>query len=540
MKIDSRLTFDKVAFDQDTNAHLVLSLTAPKVDADTVRPKLAIVVCIDTSSSMGGQKLEYARLSLQKMIDHLKADDYLGIVSFDTDVHDIAKPTQLVNGKKDELRKLVNNLRARGSTNFAGGMLRAIDLLKDADIGANYLQRVVMFTDGQANVGPARDAEGILRLFKANAPEHITASAFGYGRGNGDFDPDFLGSFAREGKGNYAHVEDPDKALKAFGTELGGLISTYATDLKIEVKPLAGHTIERVISDVDAEDDVTGEVTIKVSDLLAEETRHIVLAVKLAKQKGTGPRAVNVFEVAAGFDVFDATGKKSAKSAESKAKVQFVKDGEQQKDAHGDLDDIVGLAQLVRAQLEAEEHAKRGEFNTAAQVMSQQVASFNTRGRRKLAAAASQISERMNSAGAYASSTGFLRSFAGGATRGMGVSSYSEGSDQVLQDLGVSLSNSYQASTADSFSVDHSPPAAQPVVAPVTTTTHSGGYVPFGSTGDAMSWVAVIGNSTLGAPPAPILVAPEPLPTKNETDRPDTSSGPARKRVKQSRSKTGW
>ena len=459
MKIDARLTHKKVRFDQDTDAHLVLTVTAPAVNTDKVRPKLALIMCIDTSGSMQGVKLDYAKQSVLKMIEHLKGDDVFGVVTFDSQVRIVADPKR-IEGRKDEMRM----------TNFAGGMLKSIELLNDLDLGGDYIHRVVMFTDGQANCGPAKVPDEIIKLYKANAG-HVTASAFGYGSGS-DFSPDFLTEFAKEGKGNYAHIEDPDKALKAFGTELGGLVSTYATDLSIEIKPLNEHSIEKVISDVDADEENTGEVFIKVPDLLAEETRHIVVAVKLAKQKTHGPRAVNVFDLKLGYQTFDSLGKKETHTGEAKGRVQFVKEGDQDKKSDAALDDIVGLAQLVRAQLEAEEQAKKGNFAAAAAVMNDVSDSFTTRGNSRLAAASSNLGGRMASASLYAANNSYLRSFERGATRGMGVASYAAGADADLAELGVQLTNSAQTTTSAAFASDAiaqpvAPAASQAVVNPL-------------------------------------------------------------------------
>lgn len=529
MKIEARLPFEKVRADQDTDTHLVLSLTAPSLPTDVVRPKLAMTICVDTSSSMAGQKIEYARLSILKLIDHLKPDDYLGIVAFAAEATTIAPLTQLVTGKKDEMRKLVSNLRASGNTNFSGGMLSAIDMLKNADLGGSYIHRIIMFTDGQANAGPATKGSDIIRFFKANAPEYITASAFGYGRGVNDFDAAFLTEFAREAKGNYAHVEDPDNALKAFGTELGGLISMYATNIRLVVTPLAGHKITRVVSDVDADEEITGDVSIKVPDILAEETRNLVLSVNLAHQKSSGPRPVNVFSVKAFYDVFDVTGKKETKCLEAKGKIQFVKEGEEQKTSNTEVADIVGLAQLVRAQLDAEAQAKQGNFAAASAVMDSAIADFEGQGNVRLASLSKGVRHRLADAGSYASNQGYLRGFAGGVTRGMGGASYSAEVTDDLNALGVQMSNSYQVTTSDSFTggVSHVPAPGTASVSSILN--HTG--VP-----DAAS--SVRQDAILAA----IQAVQAPVPTHETASggKSKDKSPPAKKRVKQTRSNKNW
>jgi Ca-activated chloride channel family protein len=397
---------------------------------------------------MEGAKLKYAKLSIEKLLEHLRPDDYLGVVEFNAGTHVVSRAERVTSEKKDAVRKAVRNLRAGGGTNFSGGMLTAIDSLKDLDLGVNYIHRVIMFTDGQPNAGPAIKAADIIKFYKANAPEYITASAFGYGQGNGDFDPDFLAEFAREGKGNYAHVQNPDNALQAFGIELGGLTSTYATNIRIRVQPLAGHAVTKVVSDVGTQDAEGSETWVTIPDLLAEETRNIVLGVKLAEQKAQGPRAVNVFETKIFYDAFDALGKKEVKTGDAKAKVRFVKAGEEKK-AEG-LDSIIGLAVLARTQIEAEAEAAKGNFAAAQALFDpSRFTAYGPPG--VYTQVVTNLSASVASADSYTSSQGYRRSMGRGMTRGMG-GSYTAEVGEELTSLGITTQNSVQTSTAGSFS----------------------------------------------------------------------------------------
>ena len=450
MKIEAALTYDKIRHDQDHNAHLVISLTAPTKDGEEGRAPICVVPVIDVSGSMAGEKLEYAKRSAIKLIEHLRPGDYTGLIAFESRVHVIIPPQQITPEVKEKMKAEIGKLHTIGGTNFAGGMLKAIELINNLDLPNGVLHRVIMLTDGQANEGPATQPQDIIKLFGANAGR-VTASAFGYGNGSG-ISQEFLGDFAREAKGNYAYIRDPDGALTAFGKELGGLISTFATDLQLEINPLAGHEIESVISDVDAdEEDVGGEITIKIPEILAEERRDLVLAVKLKSQKQAFPRAVNVFDVKVSFDTIATDGKKGTKTVEAKAKAQFVKPGEENPKPNPELDKIVALAEVVRAQIEAEEKAKQGDFGAAVMVMQNAALNVDRRGHSGLAAAASHTSASVGSHAAYAAEQGYLRSFRYGGTRGMGVSEIDEGAAMFLAEAGVQLSNSSQSSTSASF-----------------------------------------------------------------------------------------
>jgi Ca-activated chloride channel family protein len=450
MKIDARLTLNKVRFDQDADAHLVLSLTAPTLNVEAKRPPLCVVPLIDLSSSMEGVKLAYAKRSLIKLIDHLTPNDYCGLITFAYQSEVVQKPIRCTAEAKDDLKRKVGALNASGCTNIADALLDGFKVANGMDLANEVITRVILFTDGAANHGPVRTPIEILALVEPNIGI-ASVSAFGYGQ---DAQQDFLLNLSKSGSGNYSFVQNPDDALSAFGKELGGLLSTYATNLVVEVSPLAGHRVAQVVSDVDAEEEEDlGQVVIKIPDILTEEDRHIVLAVKLKEQKTAFPREVNVFDVKISYDTLDATLRREHKVLEAKAKVQFVKAGEEQTEADKELDRIVGLAQIVRAQIEAEEHAKQGHFNEAASVMRGVSGTVGSRGLADLGIVAHNLADRLGSRTAYTNNSAYLASFSRGATRGLG-GTYDAHAAADLKIAGVVMSNSSQARVEASFNSD--------------------------------------------------------------------------------------
>lgn len=452
MKVEAALTFAKIRHDQETDAHLVLTLTAPPIEAQTKRPALCIIPVIDVSPSMyenRGEKIAYAKRSVEKLIEHLGPGDYCGLVQFSGSVEVLQKPVKITAESKADLKRKVAELRQGNATNIADAMLVGLDIGNKMDLPGTVIVRVILFTDGQANRGPETTLPGLMKLLDANLGS-CTSSFFGYGS---DADQNLLGELAKKGNGNYAYVQNPDDALTAFGKELGGLLSTYGTNLLINVTATAEHEITDVVSDVDSEEEKIGQgVRIKIPDILAEEVRQIVLGVKLKPQKGNlGPRAVNLFNVKAGWDILDANSKKERKGEEVKAKAQFVKEGEEDKTPNADLDKIVGLAQLVRAQLEAEQFAKKGDFKGAVRHMQATSQRLGGRGHQQAAYLADQVSARIGSAQAYQDNGGYLRSLSTGGTRGMGGASYDVQAQADLASYGVQMSNSVQTSTSNSF-----------------------------------------------------------------------------------------
>lgn len=497
MKVEAQLTYAQIRHDQAKDAHLVLSLTAPPLAQETKRQPICVIAAIDVSPSMEeGQKLAYAKQSAIKLVDNLQPGDYFGLVDFAQSAHLVIKPTKVTAAFKDQAKRQVGALRVRNATNIADALLVSLDAANKMDLGAEIITRCILFTDGDANTGVAIAPKAILDLLSKNLGI-ATVSAFGYGA---DVKQDLLADIARMGKANYAFVKNPDDALSAFGKELGGLISTWATNVQIDLAPLADeHRFTSVVSDVEAEEDVVGHMTVKFPDLLAEETRHIVLGVNLGAQKAGGPRPVNVFEVKIQYDIIGADGRKERKTTESRAKVQFVKAGEEQTDPTKAIDEIVAQAQIVRAQIEAEKAAQRGDFKTAGSVLKATSMSVHRRGLAPLGNVTGHLSQMYASPDAYRATAGNRVGMRSAMTRAVGTSGLDKSDEAVLSSAHYGMSNSSQDAMVTSFTSDQSPmsppPAVigTPVASPVVQGDLTGLVQPMVTTGSAVAPIGLAG-----------------------------------------------
>lgn len=442
MKIDASLTFNSFRFDQDSDAHLVLTITAPEKVGEQKRSPICVVTVLDNSGSMQGLKMERAKESCLKLIENLCPGDYYGFITFDTNVVVHVTPQKVTAENKAKFSAAVRKISARGSTNFAGGMLEAIKLVDALDLPTEVLCRVIMITDGQPNVGIVTKPAQILKLLSDES--RISVSAFGFGD---DAAQDFLSDLSQKGNGSYSYVSEPDSILAALGKELGGLLSTVATNLVIEVKANYEHQVTSVVSDIPHEIEVIGgETTLRANNIYAEEVRHLVLAVKLKEQKQAWPRQVNAFDVCVGYDTLDDNGKCVRSTLSTKAKVSFVKAGEEQQTPDSTLNGIVELARLTRLQIEADAAAKVGNFDQANEIL---------RGFRSNDSSLNHVVQNITDAyvnpAAYAASTGYLNSMRRGMTRGMTLGSADSRAQKDLIGARVSLSNSYQTTTSASF-----------------------------------------------------------------------------------------
>jgi Ca-activated chloride channel homolog len=365
---------------------------------------VCIIPVLDVSGSMQGPKLEYVKQSMLKLIDHLKPGDYCALCTFSTEVYALQAPVELAQGTKDRLLHQLGELQTISSTNLSGGLLQGLQWAAATDLPAALPVRVILLTDGQANHGIATRRAELLPLVTQNLGR-ATLSCFGYGD---DADQELLADMAKAGHGNYAYIKTPDAALAAFAKELGGLLSTYCQNLVVNVAPQNGHTITEVLSDVDVTEQGQ-QVAIKIPDVLGEETRHLVLALQLSAQKQPLPRAMSVVDLQIDYDVLDG-GKLVHRHEELKPKLKFVKPGEEQTAPTPAVDQLVGAAQMVKAQLAAEAQAHAGDWHGAALTMTSCSNDLQGRGLHGLAVNASVLRGHMASAQAFAGSTGYRKS----------------------------------------------------------------------------------------------------------------------------------
>lgn len=442
MKIKTSFTYDKVDFSKENEIHAVITLTAPKIDWEKRRAPICIIPVIDVSSSMQGEKLDYAKQSVLKLIDHLAPGDYCGLVAFDSNVHPIAEPRELSQNNRDSLKAKVGQLTSNGCTNFAGGMRQALEWVNKVDVSSKMTLRVIMFTDGQANEGEAKGPDLIPLCTKLLGKASL--SAFGYGQG---CDQELLASIATAGKGNYAFIRNPDDALTAFAKELGGLLSRYAQDIVIDVAPHNGHEIEEVLSDVDVVEDGK-KVKVKLPEILSEEERHIVLKIKTSVQSKALPRELNVLDVKVDYDEV-ADGNKRHATQEIKAKLAFVKPDEVQKEPTKEVMAIVGIAMTVQAQIKAEELAKAGNFAGASAALVSNACLMDAHNLHNHGSMSRGLSAKYDSHASYSASSGYRQGVSKGLTRSTGTSDNE--AVEVLCSVGLTSSNAAMDQAVQSF-----------------------------------------------------------------------------------------
>ena len=202
-----------------------------RVIAEEDRPPMNIVFLLDRSGSMKrANKLPLFQKACKLLVERLDEGDTIGIVTYASGSGVELQPTTA--DRKDEIVKVIDGLRAAGSTNGAAGIVDAYKMARKAFIkgGAN---RVVLCTDGDFNVGTTSNDQ-LVNLITREAKSGVFLSVLGFGMGN--IKDDRLEKLADKGNGNYAYIDTIDEARKVLVEQMTGTLITIAKDVKIQVE----------------------------------------------------------------------------------------------------------------------------------------------------------------------------------------------------------------------------------------------------------------------------------------------------------------
>ena len=121
----------------DTEVHLMCQVTAP--DDDIIRVPVSICAVIDRSGSMK-DNIGLMKMTLKFMVDQLRADDKLALVTFDHEVSVEFELTAMNEGGKEKARKIIESLKERGHTNLSGGLLAGLNIFYQVSSNWNLLK----------------------------------------------------------------------------------------------------------------------------------------------------------------------------------------------------------------------------------------------------------------------------------------------------------------------------------------------------------------------------------------------------------------
>jgi len=250
---------------------VLVRIIPPEAEIDeAIRPKLNIALALDRSGSMQGEKMSQAREAAKYCIDQMHSGDRFSTVIFDDQV-DVLYTSQPVSDRA-MLKRGIDRITARNSTALHDGWVVA-GLQVSENLDPTAINRVLLITDGQANVGET-NPERIVEHSRLVSSKGVTTSTIGIGD---DFNEDLLLRMAEAGQGNAWHVQEPADMVNIFETELRGLVKQFGHSVKLSLTTFDGVKITDVLNDF--ERDSTGRY--ELPNLLAGSPLEVVFRLQI-------------------------------------------------------------------------------------------------------------------------------------------------------------------------------------------------------------------------------------------------------------------
>ena len=175
-------------------------------------------------------QLPLVKQSLALLLTQLQPTDRVAIVTYAGSAGTALEPTAA--SEKGKILGTIERLHATGST--AGGEgIRQAYALAEQNFDANGVNRVILATDGDFNVGITSRDE-LKGFVERQRGKGIFLSVLGFGMGN--YDDAMAQALAQNGNGVAAYIDTVNEARKVLVEEATWTLIPIAKDVKIQVE----------------------------------------------------------------------------------------------------------------------------------------------------------------------------------------------------------------------------------------------------------------------------------------------------------------
>lgn len=214
----------------DRQVRVRLDLAADVPTTQLPRVPTDLVVVLDRSGSMDGDKILDAQAAAIELVGQLGAEDRFGLVSF---ASDLRVDVPLSAGTMQSRRAAIEALQASGMTAMGSGLAEGLRLV--AEPAPGRARRVVLISDGMPDT-----REGLTELARTAASSEAPLTAIGIGM---DYDETLMQSLADAGTGNFHWVRRGPQLSAVLGDELDTARETVASGVRVALRSETGARI---------------------------------------------------------------------------------------------------------------------------------------------------------------------------------------------------------------------------------------------------------------------------------------------------------
>lgn len=307
VQIGAELGHSVIDTKSSDRVYLRLSLKTLAAKARKDRAPINVAIVVDRSGSMSGDRLAAAKKGAQVALDRLGSDDVVSLVSYNHEV-EVLREAGKVGSDRSKLERAIESLSASGTTALYAGVKEGGEQVKTfrSDLQVN---RVVLLSDGLANVGPSTPGE-LANLGRELAAKGITVSTIGLGL---EYNEDLMQRLAAASDGNHVFVERPSDLAEIFDREFGDALSIAARDIIINIECKDGFKPKRVLG---READISGSrITLKLNQLQVENERYVVVELEAPAGRSASASDGDVANVEVDYLNLESGARASAKTS---------------------------------------------------------------------------------------------------------------------------------------------------------------------------------------------------------------------------------
>ena len=286
LRLDVALNQPVMLADQKNTAYLRVGLKGFALKDVEQRAPINIAVVIDKSGSMSGEKIKKAREAAIMALKRLNSRDIVSVITYDSTVNVLIPATKFSD--RERIFRKIRNVNAGGNTAlFAGVSKGAAEIRKF--LNEEYVNRIVLLSDGLANVGPSSPA-ALGDLGGSLVKESISVTTIGLGTG---YNEDLMTKLAYKSDGNHYFAEEAAELAHVFDKEFGSALSVVAQEVRTEIKCAPGIRPVRLLG---RQGEISGQsAVVFINQIYSEHEKFIMLEIEVPPtEKGQTRKVASV------------------------------------------------------------------------------------------------------------------------------------------------------------------------------------------------------------------------------------------------------
>lgn len=214
--------------DASTKPIVAVKITPAPMSSASRRP-FHLAMLLDVSGSMGGERIDALRRTLNLLVDALAEKDVLTLITYNSAASVRADCVVIAADTRTTLHSTIDSLAADGGTNMEAAIGALLALA--ADSSKPNVDAVFILTDGHINAGMTSSA-GLLRLLQNQMNQGVPINTLGYGA---DHNSRLLRDMALRSSGSYTFADAAEVLPAIIGDIMGGLEAEVGRQGKLQI-----------------------------------------------------------------------------------------------------------------------------------------------------------------------------------------------------------------------------------------------------------------------------------------------------------------